>query len=933
MKNLNTLTKTLLVAFALVATTAVSAQKAQIVSYNNPTLEVDLGVGLWGIPIPTDYDSDGLTDLLVSCPDKPYKGLYFFRNIGTNSKPLFAKAKRIHKKGYNNIKLSVVDGKEYVLAKGTEWTNFNKSLYSAPKTIEYEGEVLGATYNKSRSNMWSYVDWEADGDMDILVGIDTWDDYGWDNAYNEKGEWTRGPLHGYLYLLENVDGKYINTGKLSAAGAIIDTYGAPNPCVADFDNDGDLDIICGEFVDGLTWYENVGSRTEPQFVAPRQLVDRRGKEVRFHVQMIVPVAYDFDKDGNVDLLVGDEDGRVAMLHNTGRVKRNMPQFDPVYYLPQKADKVKYGALATPWSVDWDGNGTEDLMVGNSAGEIALVRNLTGGAKPTWAAPEPILVNKKPFRILAGENGSIQGPAERKWGYTVLTIADWDGDGHKDIVINSIWGKIQWLRNLGKKGGMHFAAPADIEVLWDGPMPLVSWNWWKPAEGTLTTQWRTTPVVIDWNKDGVEDIVVLDTEGYLALYEGVITAEGKHVVKGGQRVFYGTNCSLYNNKTGVVDTAEGALRLNDGIAGKSGRRKICFCDWDGDGRKDLIVDSQNAAWFRNVEDKDGKTYLEYMGNLVDLVLEGHTVSPTVVDWNGDGREDVLLGAEDGHFYLIENVLDYNPAEVPTPNEVVTLYPEGVPSSNGLEHMSEWINNRGYITNVSEPELLVFLPEEYTATGQAMLVVPGGGYKRVCVTREGYKTAEMLNKKGIAAFILKYRMPNGHPDVVLEDGQQAMRIIREGAQKWGINPQSVGVIGFSAGGHFAANLLTRYTSPESRPDFGVLVYPVISMQYSSAETREMLLGAQSKDEKLRKEYSLQNQVNSKTPPTMIVLTSDDKAVDCQNGIGFYSALQENKVPCELHIFPSGGHGFWFQKRYKYSEQTYPMIIRWIEEHKAK
>ncbi|MBR1958386.1 MAG: alpha/beta hydrolase [Tidjanibacter sp.] len=249
------------------------------------------------------------------------------------------------------------------------------------------------------------------------------------------------------------------------------------------------------------------------------------------------------------------------------------------------------------------------------------------------------------------------------------------------------------------------------------------------------------------------------------------------------------------------------------------------------------------------------------------------------------------------------------------------------------MSEWVNNRGYYTNVTEPELLVFVPEEGTATGQAMLVVPGGSYKRVCITREGYKTAEMLNKKGIAAFILKYRMPNGHPDVVLEDGEKAMRIIREGAQKWGINPQSVGVIGFSAGGHFAANLLTRYTSAESRPDFGVLVYPVISMKYSSADTRENLLGAQSKDEALRKEFSLQNKVTRKTPPTMIVLTSDDKAVDCQNGIEFYSALQQKKVPCELHIFPSGGHGFWFQKRYKYGEQTYPMIVRWIEEHKAK
>lgn len=925
--------KLLLFALCAMLQTGAWAQEdasCKIVHYNNSDLVVDLGVGLWGIPIPTDYDGDGITDLIVSCPDRPYKGLYLFRNIGTLDKPLFDKAKLINEKGYNNIKISVVDDKEYVLSAGKEWTNFNKKKYSAPKEITYTGEVLGATYKKSRSNMWSYVDWESDGDIDILVGIDTWDDYGWDNAYNDKGVWTNGPLHGYVYLLENEGGEYTNKGKVEAGGAIIDTYGAPNPCIADWDGDGDLDIICGEFVDGLTWFENIGSRTEPKFAAGRQLLDRKGKEVRFHIEMIVPVAYDFNKDGFVDLVVGDEDGRIAWVRNTGKVKKHMPQFEAPYYFEQVADLVKYGALVTPWSVDWDGDGKEDLVCGNSAGELAVVRNLTGGNKPSWAEPEALLVGGKPFRTMAGESGSIQGPAERKWGYTAPTVADWDGDGKLDIIMNSISGKIEWMKGLG---GMRLAAPKPVKVNYNGAeAPRVSWNWWAPEANTLVTQWRTTPVPIDWTGDGILDLVVLDTEGYLVLHEGT-KAKGENVLLPGRRVFYGTNCSLYNNKTGVMDTTPGELRLNDGIAGKSGRRKICFSDWDGDGRKDLIVDSQNAAWFRNVEDKDGNTYFEYMGNLSSKVLEGHTVSPTVVDWNADGREDILLGAEDGHFYLIENTINYNPDEVPTPDAIVTLFPEGTSSSNGLEHMSERVNSKGYILNITNPELLVFLPEEGKATGEAMLVVPGGSYERVCITREGYKTVEMLNEHGIAAFILKYRRPNGHPELVLEDGEQAMRIIREGAEKWGINPQSVGVIGFSAGGHFAANLLTRHTSPATRPDFGVLVYPVISMKYSSANTRENLLGAQHKDKELREIYSLQNQVTKDTPPTMLVLTSDDKAVNVDNSIAFYTALLEKKVPCELHIFPSGGHGFWFQNRYKYGEETYPMIIRWIEEHRAK
>ena len=239
--------------------------------YNNPGLTVDLGVGLWGIPIPYDYDGDGVKDLLVSCPDRPYKGLYYFKNIGTAKKPLFAAALRISEKGMNNIRLSEVDGTPYVLSKETEHLGFFEAPYAEKQQIEYGGEVLGATYKKSRSNMWNYVDWDNDGDKDIVVGIDTWDDYGWDNAYDAEGRWTRGPLHGYVYLLENVGGNYVNRGKIEAGGMPIDVYGAPNPCIADFDGDGDLDLICGEFVDGLTWFENTGTRSEPRLQEHKQL--------------------------------------------------------------------------------------------------------------------------------------------------------------------------------------------------------------------------------------------------------------------------------------------------------------------------------------------------------------------------------------------------------------------------------------------------------------------------------------------------------------------------------------------------------------------------------------------------------------------------------------------------------------------------------------
>jgi len=649
--------KLFLSVIVLLACSFLNAQEAQIIRYNND-VSVGLGVGLWGIPIPVDYDGDGKKDLLVSCPDTPYRGLYYFRNIGTAADPFFDKSVRIHEKGLNNIKYSEFDGKPYVLSPNVEWVDFIHDPYGSQTDIKYTGEVIAKGYRHSRSNMWTYVDWDDDGDRDIIVGVDNWDDYGWDNAYDSEGVWKNGPLHGYVYLLENVDGNYFNRGKIQAGSKVIDVYGAPNPCVADFDADGDLDIICGEFVDGLSWFENIGTRDNPVFAEGRQIGNCRG-ELRFHVCMIVPVVSDFDQDGFPDLIVGDEDGSIAWVRNTGKVKKSMPVFENICYFKQRGDELKFGALSTPWCCDWDGDGKEDIISGNSAGEITFFRNLTGGDNPSWAAPELFRTKDGVIRIMAGENGSIQGPAEKKWGYTVLSVADWDGDGNKDIIINSIFGKIQWYRNLGKKDRLLLAPAQDVTVAWSGEAPKPVWNWWDPVPGTLTTQWRTTPVAMDWNKDGLMDLVVVDHEGYLAYFERFVDADGKKNLKPGRRIFHSADAPVYSFSLWQPDApmtdkpSDDLLRLNKRIAGKSGRRKICFVDWNGDGRLDLFVDGKNACLYQNVKEEDGHVWLEFKGNISESKLAGHSACPCPSDWDNDGKVDLVLGAEDGHFYRIVN----------------------------------------------------------------------------------------------------------------------------------------------------------------------------------------------------------------------------------------------------------------------------------------
>ncbi|MBI1246695.1 VCBS repeat-containing protein [bacterium] len=607
------------------------------VLYGDSRLSVDLGVGLWAWPMPMDWDGDGDLDLVVSCPDVPFNGTYLFENPGGNRKmPVFLPPVKVGQ-GMHSLQVSYVDGAARVLSPGTEYRNFVLKRFTDKASIYPKTNIHK---NKVRANQWRYVDYDADGALDLVVGVGDWTDYGWDDAFDAKGNWTRGPLHGYVYWIRNrgttEKPDYQEPVKLEAAGSPVDVFGMPTPNLADFDGDGDLDLLCGEFLDGFTYFENTGTRSEPDLAKGRKLT-ANGEPLKMDLQMITPTAIDWDKDGDVDLIVGDEDGRVAFIEHTGKIVDGTPQFLRPRYFQQQADRLKFGALVTPYSVDWDKDGDEDLIAGDSAGYIAFIENLDGGNPPKWAPPRKLEVDGKPIRVQAGPNGSIQGPAEAKWGYTTLSAADWDHDGQLDLVVNSIWGKVQWYRNLGGSPA-KLAAAQPIEVEWPGKPPKPAWNWWNPQGKGLVTQWRTTPYVIDLNQDGLNDLVCLDQEGYLALFERKKEGE-KLTLLPGKRIF--------TNSKGEP------LRLSSRTAGGSGRRKLCFADWDGDGRLDLLVNSANVDFFQNVSTDKHPWAFENQGQLSKQRLAGHTTSPTVVDWDQNGKPDLVIGAEDGHLYYLKN----------------------------------------------------------------------------------------------------------------------------------------------------------------------------------------------------------------------------------------------------------------------------------------
>jgi hypothetical protein len=180
----------------------------------------------------------------------------------------------------------------------------------------------------------------------------------------------------------------------------------------------------------------------------------------------------------------------------------------------------------------------------------------------------------------------------------------------------------------------------VKIDWEGQEPKKpTWNWWNPGEEELVTQWRTTPFMIDWNKDGLMDLIMLDDEGYLAFFERFLKNEELYL-KPGKRIFMDADNG-------------GLLRLNDREAGSSGRRKICLVDWDGDGKLDLLANSKNVEFYKNTGSKNGLVFFKQQGDISDISLAGHSTSPTVVDWNNNGKPDLLFGAEDGHLYFFKN----------------------------------------------------------------------------------------------------------------------------------------------------------------------------------------------------------------------------------------------------------------------------------------
>lgn len=667
------------------------------IPYNNEDLIVDLDGVFFPRPIFADVNGDGYVDMYAACVGSNIPGvMVFYADENTQENYTYSKGYRLNSTKYWPLFPSYTYNEDHTLASTTvlvesvAYPDF-LNTFTNGTAIDYAKDVIWPLMNKETYNrdqtLYSLTDYNGDGKRDLICGLFDRSAYGWDDAYDENGVWTNERMHGWVMWAENI-GTEENPVFSGTANVVcingdsnnpVDNFGKPYPNFADFDHDGDLDLICGNFINDITYYQNIGTATEPVY-ASGVLPMINGKAIETEQVLGMVEAYDWDCDGWMDLITSQEDGKIAFWRHSGNFEADgTPIFEDARYFQQPADNLDSGVISSPYSLDWDNDGDEDLFVGDAAGFFYFIENITiDGAytyrgdevaslsedeliaqlvDPSWAAPVHLTdPDGNILRIVAGPNGSVQGPGEELWGYVTISMGDWDGDGDMDIIANSIWGKIVWLENLNAKGGHQldrmFSAPQTVQVNDETP-DKPSWTWWDPEPYELATQHRSTPFMIDWNGDGLQDIIMVDSEGCLAYYER--NANG--MVEPPAYIF-----GTYNGANKFQITSQ--------TKGMSGRVRLTMTDWDMDGDLDLIwyVNSGNNVRYseNKGQDNSGIWRFQHHGLISDVVLGGHETSPAVCDWNRDGAPDLIIGGEAHYYYYV------NPNEAPEKPKTASDY---------------------------------------------------------------------------------------------------------------------------------------------------------------------------------------------------------------------------------------------------------------------
>jgi hypothetical protein len=593
-----------------------------------------------------DFDKDGDIDLFVGFSGVPEKqGIYYYENIGSQNNPLLTMRKKVFdsKRDFQLLDWDK-DGESEIIFDG-EIFNLNKS---SNKPIISRSDKLP----KFSSAKDIFIDWDGDNVDDLLSTYQINPRFApsasvWDPSlppYTVLGVWMGNNERNSIVFCKNIGSNikpvYDKSIPVNAGGIPIEVFGSLHISAGDLDNDGDKDLVVGNRFQ-LISFRNEGTSISPKLEKGR-LLKTLDNQNPFSIYT-KPRLADWDGDGRIDILLGNEDGRPTWIKNLGDDKYDIERF-----IIQLDPDIDFGCLSVPVVCDWDSDGDYDLLAGNSSGFVEYIENISSSAtKFIFRKSCKMIADSKEIRILAYNSGSIQGPKEAKYGYTMPEVADWDKDGDLDLLLSDIKGEHHYYKNIGTKNKPTLAKAEPLKVAWTQIPPKPSFNWRQPEATELVTAPRCRPAVIDWNSDGVLDYVAIDHEGYLAFYEAYLENDEKWLK-------HGLRC--FKNQDGTP------IRISEFVGAKSGRARIVFADWDGDGDLDIIHNAhrlfddtpallkkvKHAGWFEN-KGGEGEPKFVWQGEIIkkDFPLTSeHSTSPEVVDFDGDGKLDLFLGGEDG-----------------------------------------------------------------------------------------------------------------------------------------------------------------------------------------------------------------------------------------------------------------------------------------------
>ncbi|QHI70156.1 FG-GAP repeat domain-containing protein [Tichowtungia aerotolerans] len=624
-----------------------------------------LSLGISGLFEPFDADNDGDLDLWCNTGTAPMSrsrdlgyGHYYYENLGQTSKGVvFAPGQLIYRgstpfKGMLNgntlLNIADINGDEkpdfiYSGWKVHEWWEFEmcggKPVVTAIHPIPFRGKAPTAEL-KSR-----VYDFNEDGLPDLQLGTKVLLNIGLEtdplfDAGNPIELSMDAPI---LFEKDEMDKQHF--GEDNGAALARERLFFP----IDWDMDGKLDLISSSNFPELFFRKNVGTKKDPLFSKRMRLKTFDRTDIHIVSMLTLAKVFDWDNDQDIDLLFGGEEGFIGFCENIAGPAK-IPQLRQTAFVNQLNAPLDAGSLAIPVAVDWDDDGDNDLIVGNSGYEILLFENQGDNRNPVWSESHPLYAAGVPIQLMPGPDGSVQGSKESYWGYGEPVVVDWDGDGLKDLIVTGNRMTHHFFKNIGHNGHPQLAAGELIEMKNpprddDGKRTDLPWGiHYEPEGNELITVHRTRPEGLDWDGDGVMDYVTLDHKGDLALYRGERTESGKIVLNNPENIFeiddpY-ARAIVWNH---AKESDGGNWR-----PGSQGRTVVNIVDWDGDGDFDMIWDNINGRYYENTG-SNKSPHLVDRGDLVKERLANHNTGPEIVDFDGDGKLDLLVGAESGRVY--------------------------------------------------------------------------------------------------------------------------------------------------------------------------------------------------------------------------------------------------------------------------------------------